>query len=113
LWEKLDLAAQLQRYWSDNQVSSTATFDPEKESGQISGMLEAFEDRLKAISFLPEEKHGYEQPPYQRISEEKYSELVRGLQPIEGTLPHEHQLEARFCEGEECEITPQPGTKST
>ncbi|MFW6152351.1 MAG: hypothetical protein ACOC6C_05195 [Verrucomicrobiota bacterium] len=107
LWEKLDLAAQMQRYWSDNQVSSTATFDPEKEGGQLGVLLEAFEDRLKAISFLPDEKHGYEQPPYQEISEDQYNDMRSRLSPLEGVLPHEHQLEARFCEGEECEISPQ------
>ncbi len=107
LWEKLDLAAQMQKYWSDNQVSSTATFDPKKEGGQLGGLLEAFEDRLKAISFLPEEKHGYEQPPYEEISEDQYNDMRSKLRPLEGSLPHEHQLETRFCEGEECEISPQ------
>ena len=31
IWEKVDLAAQMQRFWSDNQVSCTAEFEPERE----------------------------------------------------------------------------------
>jgi hypothetical protein len=103
LWEKVDLAAQMQKYWSDNQVSCTATLDPETGGAGIAHILETFEDRLKAISFLPAERHGYEQPPYEKISREEYEKLQGRLKPLEGDVPHEQQLEARFCEGEECE----------
>ena len=35
LREKVDLAAQLQRYWADNQVSCTAEFDPDTEAQSV------------------------------------------------------------------------------
>lgn len=57
--EKVDLAAQMQRFWADNQVSCTAEFDPDAECEHIPRILEAYEDRLKAIVFLPSEQHGY------------------------------------------------------
>ena len=104
LREKVDLAAQMQRYWSDNQVSCTAEFDPDEEGEQIPEILEAYEDRLKAIVFLPSREHGYEQPPYEEISREEYEEMVAGLKPIEGELEHERELEARFCEGGPCDV---------
>jgi hypothetical protein len=103
LWEQVDLAAQMQQYWSDNQVSCTAGFDPESERDHVARVLRAYEDRLKAISFLPARHHGYEQPPYEEISQERYQDLHRRLKPLGGSVPHEQQLEARFCEGEECE----------
>ena len=31
LWEQLEVASLLQRYWADNQVSCTVTFDPKTE----------------------------------------------------------------------------------
>lgn len=104
--EKVDLAAQLQHYWSDNQVSCTADFDPETERKEISGILSAYEDRLKGIVFLPYSGHGYQLPPYEQIERGQYEEMVRRLRPIEGELHHEREqeLEASFCEGGTCEL---------
>jgi ribonucleoside-triphosphate reductase len=106
--EKVDLAAQMQRYWSDNQVSCTATFDPETEGDDIGRILPAYEDRLKAISFLPLRRHGYAQPPYEEITREEYGLLMSRLKPLQGGFPHEEESEARFCEGEECQQEKEP-----
>ena len=35
LWEQLQMAAFVQKYWADNQVSCTVTFDPETEGKDI------------------------------------------------------------------------------
>lgn len=104
LWEKVDLAAQLQRYWSDNQVSCTAEFDPVTESEQVPRILSAYEDRLKALVFLPSERHGYHQPPYQEIGADEYERMVAELEPLHGEIRHEHDMEARFCEGGACDL---------
>jgi hypothetical protein len=100
---KIDLAAQMQRFWSDNQVSCTADFGPDSESEELPRVLEAYEDRLKGIAFLPA-RHGYEQARYEEINGTKYEELAGKLKRLEGTLEHEHELEARFCEGGACEF---------
>ncbi|MFP4028603.1 MAG: fused protease/ribonucleoside-triphosphate reductase [Candidatus Brocadiia bacterium] len=105
LREKVDLAAQMQYYWSDNQVSITAEFDPESEGRQIPRILEAYENRLKALVFLPSREHGYEQPPYEEISKQKYEKMKGTVKPLQGKLEHEESLEARFCEGGICEAT--------
>ena len=104
LREKVDLAAQMQRYWSNNQVSCTAEFNPETEGEDIPRVLEAYEDRLKGIVFLPATRHGYEQPPYQEITAQQYRDMVGKLKPLEGDLEHEHELEARYCDGDVCEF---------
>lgn len=106
LREKVDLAAQMQRYWSDNQVSCTADFDPNREVEELPRILCAYEDRLKAIVFLPRAEHGYVQPPYETITAERYETLASVLAPLRGTIGHEHELEARFCEGGICDIEP-------
>ncbi|MGM0576651.1 MAG: fused protease/ribonucleoside-triphosphate reductase [Myxococcota bacterium] len=97
LREKVDLAAQMQRYWSDNQVSCTADFDPDREAGELPRVLEAYEDRLKAMVFLPSTRHGYDQPPYEEISREEYERMASRVKPIRGDLEHEHTLDVRFC----------------
>ncbi|NBQ70843.1 MAG: fused protease/ribonucleoside-triphosphate reductase, partial [Nitrosomonadaceae bacterium] len=55
MWEKLQLAAFMQRYWADNQVSCTVSFKPE-EADQIAPALSYFQYQLKGISFLPLKK---------------------------------------------------------
>jgi hypothetical protein len=91
------------RFDSDNQVSVTAEFDTESEGEQIPRLLEAYEDRLKAMVFLPSRKHGYEQPPYEEISPERYQKMAEGIEPIQGEIEHEHELEASYCEGGFCD----------
>jgi ribonucleoside-triphosphate reductase len=108
LREKVDLAVQMQRYWSDNQVSCTAEFDPERETEEIPRILEACEDRLKAIVFLPSSGHGYEQPPYEEITEDRYREMVSRIKPVQGEIQHENEHEAIFCEGGLCDYRPNP-----
>lgn len=104
LREKMDLAAQMQRHWSDNQVSCTVDFNSGSEVKQIPAVLAAYEDRLKAISFLPATQHGYEQPPYEEITRAQYHEMTVRLRPLRGELPHEHELEAQFCDGGACQL---------
>ncbi len=104
--EKVDLAAQMQRWWSDNQVSCTAQLDPEREAGEIPRILSAYEDRLKAMVFLPSRGHGYAQAPYEEITEEQYREMVAGLTPLEGDPGHDPEHEATFCEGGACDMAP-------
>ena len=101
--EKVDLAAQMQRYWSDNQVSCTVEFDARRERDEIRRILPAYEDRLKAIVFLPSEEHGYHQPPYEEISPEAYRNLMEKIRPLRGDVEHEVDQEERFCEGTACD----------
>jgi len=104
--EKVALAADLQRHWSDNQVSCTAEFDPDDEAHLLPQLLSEYDDRLKAMVFLPAARHGYEQPPYEAISVEEYQALSQRLRPLTGEIPHEHELEARYCEGGVCDTSP-------
>jgi ribonucleoside-triphosphate reductase (thioredoxin) len=78
MWEQLSLAAFLQRYWADNQVSCTITFDPVSEGSQLSGALDVFQYQLKGASFLPRLASGaYPQMPYEEIDEARYTAMVR------------------------------------
>lgn len=97
LREKVDLAARVQHYWSDNQVSCTAEFDPDLEGAELERILEGYEDRLKSISFLPHSGHGYDQPPYETIDREEYRRLRDQIDPIEGQP--EFDEPPLFCSG--------------
>jgi adenosylcobalamin-dependent ribonucleoside-triphosphate reductase len=102
LWEQLELAAQMQQYWADNQVSVTVTFKS-NEAQDIKHALELYETRLKGVSFLPLSDHGYEQAPYETITKEQYDSLASQITPINAdALVHEET--SRFCDGETCTI---------
>lgn len=83
IFEKMSLAAVAQRYWSDNSVSVTISFDAEKEKDQIGTVLHMYDGQLKTVSFLPQGNETYPQMPYTQISEEEYSAATMTLFPID------------------------------
>jgi adenosylcobalamin-dependent ribonucleoside-triphosphate reductase len=74
IFEKMSLAAVAQRYWSDNSVSVTISFDPEEESQHVGTVLHMYDGQLKTVSFLPSGNFTYPQMPYTQITEEEYRE---------------------------------------
>jgi adenosylcobalamin-dependent ribonucleoside-triphosphate reductase len=101
----LDRAALLQRYWADNQVSVTVTFDPEKVSPKdLAAALDVYQYRLKGVSFLPLGNIGqYEYPPYEDIDQEEYERRVANLKPIDwsNTLMPEPE-QPKYCTNDGC-----------
>lgn len=102
MWEQLELAAQMQAYWADNQVSVTITFKPE-EAKDIPTALSLYETRLKSVSFLPLTDHGYIQAPYEEITKEVYEEMNSKITEliIEYST---NEVQDEFCDGEVCEV---------
>lgn len=105
MWEQLELAADLQAHWADNQVSCTIKFDKATEGPQIVRALEIFETRLKGVSFLPHEDHGYDHAPYQPISHEEYEAAIAALRPLDLT-GSTNEAQERFCDADKCEMRP-------
>jgi ribonucleoside-triphosphate reductase len=108
LWEKVSLAAAMQTWWADNQVSCTGEFsEQEARNGDIERVLDHFAHRLKGISFLPMKDHGYAQPPYESITEETYETMAAKTKALD--IPYGqgdmNEVVERFCDGDTCEIT--------
>lgn len=108
LWEKMHLAAFIQRWWADNQVSVTITFDPATEANQIEPALQYFQYSLKSVSFLPQSTGIYPQMPYEPITKEKYEELASKLGKLtfrKDLLSQDGEKEMDvFCDSESCVI---------
>ena len=106
LWEQLSLAAFMQKYWADNQVSCTVTFDPKTEGSQLPHALKYFQYQLKGISFLPRLELGaYEQMPYEEINEQVYNEIVKKLTHLSfANVKGEEAEVERFCNNDVCII---------
>jgi hypothetical protein len=83
IFEKMSLAATAQRYWSDNSVSVTISFDPEKEAEHVPTVLHMYDGQLKTVSFLPSGNFTYPQMPYTQITEEEYEKYTSELFPID------------------------------
>jgi adenosylcobalamin-dependent ribonucleoside-triphosphate reductase len=111
IWEQFSLAAFLQRHWADNQVSCTATFDPETEADQLPHVLNYFQYKLKGISLLPRHELGaYKQMPYEAITEEEYDKMVGKLGKLSfGVIKNEEAEIDKFCNNDVCEIIPVAG----
>jgi hypothetical protein len=82
IFEKMNLAVIAQRYWSDNSVSVTISFDPETEADKIATVLHMHDGQLKTVSFLPSGNFTYPQMPYTQITKEEYEEAAGQLFPI-------------------------------
>ena len=109
MWEQLEIAAQMQAYWADNQVSVTVTFKPE-EAPFIKQALDLYETRLKSVSFLPLEDHGYKHAPYQKMTKDEYEAAIKKLKPLnlKATVDTEG-FKNKFCDAEGvCELPAAP-----
>ena len=106
MWEQLSLAAFMQRYWADNQVSCTVTFDPKTEGDQLQFALDYFQYQLKGISFLPRSETGaYRQMPYEEITEDQYNEMCSKLQKLNfRNVEGNEAVVDKFCNTDHCEI---------
>jgi adenosylcobalamin-dependent ribonucleoside-triphosphate reductase len=103
IWEQMEIAAQYQHYWADNSVSVTVTFKPE-EAADIKTVLEMYDTRLKAVSFLRYEETGYVQAPYEPITKEEYGEMMKNITPIQRFDTSEGGAGTKFCDGSSCMI---------
>ena len=103
MWEQLENAAQVAENWADNAVSITVTYDPETEADHIEDALELYEDRLKTVSFLPQQQDVYDQAPYIPISKEEYEENKAEVDALDLSGDTNEKIE-KYCQGDKCEI---------
>jgi len=109
LFEKIGLAATAQKYWSDNAVSVTLSFDKKTETKYIAPVLHMYEGQLKSVSFLPMGNKTYPQQPYLEITEEEYESYLGKIAKIDWSAIYDgvENLEAlgeAYCSTDVCEI---------
>jgi adenosylcobalamin-dependent ribonucleoside-triphosphate reductase len=108
IFEKMSLAAKAQRYWSDNSVSVTISFNKDTESNHVGTVLHMYDGQLKTVSFLPSGNDTYLQMPYTQITEEEYNDNKNKLFPIDLTGVYagmaSDAIGERYCTTDSCEI---------
>ena len=108
IYEKMALAATAQRYWSDNSVSVTVSFDPATEASAIGTALHMYDGQLKTVSFLSMDDGVYPQMPYTQSTSEVYEEGRMTLFPIDLTGVYEGMafdaVGESYCTTDACEV---------
>ncbi|MDA3643818.1 hypothetical protein LZ318_11735 [Saccharopolyspora indica] len=108
LFEKAHLAAMAQRYWSDNSVSVTLSFDQETEGEHIGTVLAMYEGQLKTASFLPQGNLTYPQMPYTEIEPDDFSAAELRLMPVDLSSVYAGNaadaIGEAFCTTDACEV---------
>lgn len=104
IFDKVELAILMQKYWSDNSVSVTIEFH-QHEKEHIKEILLSHHDKVKNLSFLPTTDNHYVQMPYEEITKEKYLEMKSKLKPL--NLSHNEDKEYEYeigCSNDNCSL---------
>ena len=101
--KQLELVKEMQTKWSDNSVSVTVYYRLEELDEIKEWMKENYENSLKTVSFLLHSDHGFDQAPYEEISQEEYEKRAARLKEIE-VVSTGGILEGVECEGGACPV---------
>lgn len=104
--EQLELLKKIQSDWADNAVSCTVYYKKEELKDIKEWLSKYYNNSIKSVSFLlhKEEEHGFKQPPYQEISEDKYRELSKGIKSFNDVKVTAGMLENMECQNGSCPI---------
>lgn len=80
--DQLKWVKKLQSEWSDNSVSCTVYYRKEELEDIKQWLRDNYNDSHKTVSFLLHNEHGFDQAPYQEITEQEYNDLRSRVKPI-------------------------------
>ena len=101
--KQLELVKKMQTIWSDNAVSVTVYYKKEELSEIREWLKLHYKNSLKSVSFLLHNEHGFQQAPYEEISEETYKELIRGIKALTN-IQEGGDLDTNECASGACPI---------
>jgi ribonucleotide reductase alpha subunit len=103
-WQQLDTLLMAQKHWADQAVSVTVYYRKE-EIAQIKAWLALHLKKLKTISFLCHNDHGFKQAPKEAITAEQYEQLSSKVKPIDvNDVGDGQDLDSLECAGGACPI---------
>ena len=105
--EQMELVKRLQTVWADNAISCTVYYKKEELKNIKEWLSKNYNTSIKSISFLlhKQEEHGFKQPPYQEITKEQYTELIKNIKPFSFiNTDNSNILEGIECQSEVCPV---------
>jgi ribonucleoside-triphosphate reductase len=105
--EQIQMVVDMQEHWSDNMVSNTIEYQPD-EIPLLGELIFQAQSKIKSLALMAR-VHGFEQAPFQRITEQEYEEYVRGISPIDFSSLHDkvvHEIDEKGCDSGSCSLVP-------
>lgn len=103
--DQLEQVRKMQTIWSDNSVSCTVYYRKEELPDIQAWLVKNYSTQCKTLSFLLHSDHGFDQAPFEEITEEAYNELLAKTTVINRVAAaSEIGLGADECAGGACPI---------
>lgn len=104
--ELLDYVKFMQKNWADNSVSVTCYYKPEELKAIQKWLEDNYNENVKTLSFLLHSEHGFVQPPYEPVDEDRYNELRKDIKPIVAVTENTFVMDllSEECESGSCPI---------
>lgn len=104
--KQMELAAILQEYWSDNQVSVSITIPRNTTAAELESAIKKHETKIKGMSFIPDDPTVYPQMPYEEITRESYIQLKSTTRSVDyhnhKNVDNRDAVPERYCDGDFC-----------
>lgn len=100
--DQLEFVKRMQTEWSDNSVSCTVYYKKEELPTIKDWLRKNFTNSVKTVSFLLHNEHGFDQAPYEEITEEAFNELNGKVKPILLILGGNTKEDEKFQSETEC-----------
>lgn len=102
--QQLELVKKLQTEWADNSVSVTVYYKSDELPEIKNWLHNNYESSMKTVSFLLHSEHGFAQAPYEEITEEQYSVMVKRVVPIKNIQINGEDIQTDECASGACPI---------
>lgn len=102
--DQLETVKRLQSEWSDNSVSCTIYYKKEELPEIKEYLAKNFNKTFKTLSFLLHSEHGFDQAPYEEISEEEYNKLIAKTRLITNIIEAGEMDDSSECASGVCPI---------
>lgn len=102
--DQLEVVRKLQAEWSDNAVSCTVYYRKEELDDIRAYLSKYYNKHFKSLSFLLHSEHGFDQAPYEEITEEEYNKLVKRTKLITSVASAEFEGDDEGCLNGVCPI---------
>ena len=81
--QQMEWVVKAQTVWSDNAVSVSVYYEKQELPEIKVWLRENYKNKIKSISFLLRQDHGFKLPPLEAITKDQYEKMVSKLKPIE------------------------------
>ena len=102
--DQLETVKRLQTEWSDNSVSCTVYYHKEELPAIREYLSKNFDKSFKTLSFLLHSDHGFDQAPYEEISEEEYNKLLKSTTLIDNIVEADDDSLGSECTTGSCPV---------